>query len=112
MSLILQIYKRDGRLVNFDADKIKRAIGKAFIEVQGSVNEDVLVSIVNEVSAELEANFTNDRSPAVEDVQNLVEMILMKNDFYIVAKAYIIYRYEHSKIRDQAIEEVLEKIAT
>lgn len=112
MSLILQIYKRDGRLVNFDADKIKRAIGKAFIEVQGSVNEDVLVSIVNEVSSELEANFNNDRLPAVEDVQNLVEMILMKNDFYIVAKAYIIYRYEHSKIRDQAIEEVLEKIAT
>jgi ribonucleoside-diphosphate reductase alpha chain len=112
MSLVLQIYKRDGRLVNFDADKIKRAIGKAFIEVQGSVNEDVLISIVNEVSSELEANFNSDRSPAVEDVQNLVEMILMKNDFYIVAKAYIIYRYEHSKIRDQAIEEVLEKIAT
>lgn len=112
MSLILQIYKRDGRLVNFDADKIKRAIGKAFIEVQGSVNEDVLVSIVSQVSSELEANFNNDRLPAVEDVQNLVEMILMKNDFYVVAKAYIIYRYEHSKIRDQAIEEVLEKIAT
>lgn len=112
MPLLTQIYKRDGRLVDFTSDKIKLAVSKAFIEINGSVDEEVLVNIVTEVVSFLEVSFNTDRLPSVEDVQNAVENILMKNEYFSVAKAYIIYRYEHSKIRQQEKVEVQEKIAT
>ena len=112
MPIITQIYKRDGRLVDFNPDKINLAIGRAFIEVQGSVDDNVLSMVVTNVISDLEGRLNNERPPSVEDVQNIVETVLMKNNFFVVAKAYIIYRYEHSKIRQQEKVEIQEKIAT
>lgn len=112
MTLVLQIYKRDGRLVNFDADKIKTALSKAFIEVQGSIADETLVLVVEQIVNDVTVKYNQEKVPTVEDIQNIVEMVLMKNNYYSVAKAYIIYRYEHTKIRLEAKKEVLQKIAS
>ncbi len=112
MPVITQIYKRDGRLDDFTSEKIKIAVSKAFIEVNGSVSDEILLTIVSEVVSNLEAIFSSERIPSVEDVQNIVEDVLMKKEYFAVAKAYIIYRHEHSKIRQQEKVEIQEKIAS
>jgi ribonucleoside-triphosphate reductase (formate) len=92
------IKKRDGREVDFDALKIKRAIEKAIISVNGDKSQ------VNAVSKEV-IKITNERFkkdvPSVEDIQDIVEEVLIKNNQAEVAKAYILYRTERSRIRDQ-----------
>jgi hypothetical protein len=49
--------------------------------------------------------------PTVEDIQDLVETALMERGYFTVAKSYIIYRYEHDKIREEKKAEVAEKIS-
>ncbi|MCR1808911.1 anaerobic ribonucleoside triphosphate reductase [Haploplasma modicum] len=92
------IKKRDGREVDFDVLKIKRAIEKAIISVNGDKSQ------VNAVSKEV-IKITNERFkkdvPSVEDIQDIVEEVLIKNNQAEVAKAYILYRTERSRIRDQ-----------
>lgn len=96
--MIMFIKKRDGREVDFDALKIKRAIEKAIISVNGDKSQ------VNAVSKEV-IKITNERFkkdvPSVEDIQDIVEEVLIKNNQAEVAKAYILYRTERSRIRDQ-----------
>jgi ribonucleotide reductase alpha subunit len=48
--------------------------------------------------------------PSVEEIQDLVEHALMERSYFDVAKEYIIYRYEHAKIREEKQEEVVKKI--
>ncbi|WP_373424024.1 anaerobic ribonucleoside triphosphate reductase [Haploplasma modicum] len=96
--MIMFIKKRDGREVDFDVLKIKRAIEKAIISVNGDKSQ------VNAVSKEV-IKITNERFkkdvPSVEDIQDIVEEVLIKNNQAEVAKAYILYRTERSRIRDQ-----------
>lgn len=108
-SVIVKVKKRSGDVVDFHPDKISQAMAGAFREVQGSVAPDLLQSLTQGVLRRLEAAFAA-RTPSVEDCQNAVERVLMEAGLFQVAKAYIIYRYEHSKRREEKIKEVLEKI--
>lgn len=107
--VLLTIRKRSGALVPFEPDKIVVAVRKAFAAVRGEGYEAIASSIAEIARAEVEVQF-RDRVPGVEDVQDLVEKALMREGFFDVAKHYIIYRYEHAKIRQHATEVVLEKI--
>lgn len=108
-SKLIQIKKRSGGIVPFDIAKIEIAISKAYVEVNFKTDQALVRSITEKVLADLEQNFI-DRVPGVEDVQNSVERQLMEQGLFEVAKAYIIYRYEHTKEREVAKAAVLEKI--
>ncbi len=106
---LLQIKKRSGLIEDFDATKIEVAISKAYVQVNFKTNQTLTREIAKAVIADLDKTFV-DRVPGVEDVQNTVERKLMEQGLFEVAKAYIIYRYEHTKVREQQKAEVLQKV--
>lgn len=86
------ITKRDGSKENFSLDKIMNAIAKAF----KSVNEDVDLGTVSKIISHLkiESDIT------VEDIQNQVEVALMEEGYYSVAKSFMLYRQQHTEDRE------------
>ena len=106
---MLEIRKRNGEVVPFRAEKITTAMQKAFAAAHGAAPQELLDGITAGIVSELTSEFP-EQVPSVEHVQDKVEMALMKAGHLEVAKAYIVYRYEHTKIREAVQEEVLEKI--
>ena len=103
--------KRDGRKEEFDKDKISNAIKKAFIEVDGDI-DDKAEAIVDKIANEIAG--TKKEEMSVEDIQDLVEQKLMCSARKDVAKCYILYRNERTKMRDRnsmLIKTVAEKLA-
>ena len=107
---IINIKKRNGTMVPFDKNKIEIAISKAFQKVTGDINAISAREITNNVVLELEALYKDDTIPTVEKVQDIVEIEIMKAGYLDIAKNYIVYRFEHQKIRQEEQEEILEKI--
>ena len=96
--MITQIIKRDGRVADFDVQKIEKAIVKAMDAIgKDELNDCKKLSKLVEV--EIEAKFV-DAVPDVEGVQDIVEEVLMQNGYKDVAKEYILYRAKRSKVRD------------
>lgn len=93
-----KIIKRDGRKVNFNQDKIYDAILNAFDACEKEDCEDKVEKITDEVVDRLDQEFGKN-IPTVEEVQNLIEKILIEHNEPVVAKAYIIYRYNRTRIR-------------
>ncbi|WP_286880122.1 anaerobic ribonucleoside-triphosphate reductase, partial [Proteiniphilum sp. UBA7639] len=94
---ISKIKKRDGRIVPFDRSKIEAAIGEASNAAEEQISKVKLVHMVDRIVENLERG----RSiPTVEQVQDEVEKQLIADDFAKTAKAYILYRNEHAKIRE------------
>lgn len=111
MAAIQKIKKRNGAIVDFDPSKITRAIEKAFLEVVRDKKTDEAVAISAGVFEMLSGRYGGSANfPNVEEIQDLVERALMTRGYFEVAKSYIIYRYEHAKLREEAVQEVLEKI--
>ncbi|MDO8668746.1 MAG: adenosylcobalamin-dependent ribonucleoside-diphosphate reductase [Candidatus Buchananbacteria bacterium] len=97
---VAKIRKRDGRIVDFNKDKIKQAIIKAFTASNNydyELVDRLVVSVVNI----LNNRYGLENIPSIEDIQNIVEIILIHNDLPAVAKNYIIYREERSKSRER-----------
>ncbi|MDP3769565.1 MAG: ribonucleoside-diphosphate reductase subunit alpha [Candidatus Sungbacteria bacterium] len=105
----LKIKKRNGAIVDFQPEKITRAMYLAFMDVRATVDEDKLREMTDTVVRTIEVNFPF-ATPCVEDVQDAVEKELMKAGYFDVAKDYIIYRYQHTKEREEKKREVLEKL--
>lgn len=95
-----KITKRDGRVVDYDRGKIKNAIHKAF-QATGEGDRDKARELTNQVHRILSEKASEHASwiPTVEGVQDIVEQVLMKNNFLEAAKAYILYRKQHQDIR-------------
>jgi anaerobic ribonucleoside-triphosphate reductase len=93
----LFIIKRDGKKEPFSIGKIKNAISKAFLSVGSFATQDVITNILSRVSI---ANETT-----VEDIQNQVEVALMAERYYAVAKSYMLYRQRH--LEDREVHEKL-----
>lgn len=100
VDVLEQVKKRDGRLVTFDSQRIERAVSKAFTAI-GEVVDGYPATISNLVADELKKRQlkTKEFIPTVELIQDLVEEALMKGGFPKVAKAYILYRHDHTKNR-------------
>ncbi len=92
------IQKRDGRTMPFHREKITSAIANAFSATCPSADNTLPESLTDQVCTILEQEHCN--QPDVEHVQDIVERVLMKNDYADVAKAYILYRNERSRIRE------------
>jgi ribonucleoside-diphosphate reductase alpha chain len=103
----LKIVKRDGRVVDFDVSRIRDAVGKAMRSV-GLVDEAKLKMVVDDVVRILSERFGWERIPHVEDVQDIVEKTLMRFGLDDVAKSYILYRHERTRIREEK-KKILEK---
>ncbi|MCW3491217.1 anaerobic ribonucleoside-triphosphate reductase [Dethiobacter alkaliphilus] len=97
--MFIEIKKRDGRVVPFDAEKITEAILKAAKAVGGE-DKKIAESLTNQVVSELTKMGYNGIIPAVEDVQDTVEKVLIENGHARTAKAYILYRHRRSRIRE------------
>lgn len=105
-----KIQKRNGAIVDLDPAKMTKAICGAFTEVHGSCDEAMVDKTITQSVVETLNNTHGGTVPHVEHVQDLVEKAIMAAGHHDVAKAYIIYRYEHQKIRQDEKEEVAEKI--
>jgi uridine kinase len=99
--VIERIVKRDGRVVPFDKQKIAFAVLRAAVAVGGR-NREIAESIADKVVDLIESRLSSEAGggrasyPTVEEVQDAVEKILIEEGHARTAKAYIIYRYEHT----------------
>jgi len=108
--MINTVIKRDGREVSFNQDNIRSAISKAFIEVDGEVNDSAAI-IVNRIANQI-SELNKDKMP-VEEIQDIIENKLMQSSRKDVAKIYILYRNERTKAREKnskLIKSVTEKL--
>ena len=88
----LYIIKRDGSKVLFSIEKIKNAIRKAFLSIGGFATNEDLTTILSRLSISDQMS--------VEDVQNQVEVALMAEHYFAVAKSYMLYRQKHTEDRE------------
>jgi len=95
------VRKRDGKLAEFDEERITNAIWKAARAVGGK-DRDLASRLSREVVMGLERRFGDDGVPTVEEIQDLVEKTLIENGHARTAKAYILYRKQHQDIRELA----------
>ncbi|MBQ9638401.1 MAG: anaerobic ribonucleoside-triphosphate reductase [Bacteroidales bacterium] len=93
----IRISKRNGSSESFSVDKIKNAIRKAFLSVGAFATEEDLNSILARVKV--------GNGMSVEDIQNQVEVALMAEQYFAVAKSFMLYRQQHTEDR-----EVLDKL--
>ncbi len=98
-TVINLIRKRDGRLQTFKQDRISSAILKAF-EAVGDPDIAKADEVARRVCSTLRIFFRGDKVPTVEEVQDLVENKLIEMEYTEVAKAYILYRDQHAKLRE------------
>ncbi len=96
---MLNVKKRDGNIVPFNLNKIKIAIEKAFAAVGKSYSDDILDMLALRVTAAFNDKVRDD-VVTVEDVQDAVEVVLIQTSYVEDAKAYILYRKQHQKLRD------------
>lgn len=100
---VKKLMKRDGKLADFDGNKIADAIFKAAHAVGGQ-DRGLAKELADKVVKVLEARAAKQRNyiPTVEEVQDVVEKVLIEGGHARTAKHYIIYRQERAKIRDEA----------
>ncbi len=94
-----QVVKRDGKIAEFDIQKITSAITKAFEAQNKQFVPGIIDFLALKVTAEFEPK-VKDGLVQVEDVQDSVESVLIKAGYDDVAKAYILYRRQREKIRN------------
>lgn len=93
-----KIRKRDGRIVHFDQNKITRAIEKSILAVR--VKDSALAErLSRQVIRIVKRKFVG-KIPGVEDIQDIVENVLIKNGLTRVAKSYILYRQKRKEVRE------------
>lgn len=93
-----KVIKRDGRKVDFDRNKIIKAVLAAFDEVDGEITPEAkrkATVITNHIEA------LNKRSMNVEDIQDIIETMLMDGKRKDVARAFVIYRNDRTRVREQ-----------
>ena len=103
-SSFAEIRKRNGDTTKFDQDKITNAIYKALMATNKedrvlaeTLANGVLEKLVNQ-------GFSTTNAPSVEDIQDIVESTLIEQGHSEIAKAYILYRHERRKIRDEKMK--------
>lgn len=102
---IVEIRKRNGKTMNFNKDKITNAIYKAIGATTGEANRGLAEELTDSVLKKLlEQGFSASNTPSVEDIQDIVESTLIERGYSEIAKAYILYRHERRKLRDEKMK--------
>ena len=98
-----KVVKRSGEIADYDRKKIERAIGKAVRAVEGRDNPDKAERLTDRVEESLRVLLAGRRAhsiPAIEEIQDIVETVLIQEKEVEIAKAYILYRERHNAVRD------------
>ena len=106
----LRVIKRNGAVVGYDESKISVAITKAYLAVEGG--NAAASSRIHESVSQLGRQITNifrRRMPSggtihIEDIQDQVELALMRTGEHKIARSYVIYRADHARLREQKQE--------
>jgi ribonucleoside-triphosphate reductase len=102
-SFIRNVVKRSGEIMVYDRVKIEYAIDKAISAVEGHGNPDRARELTDKVEENLRGLMAGRHAhsiPAIEEIQDIVESVLIEQQEVQVAKAYILYRARHEAIRD------------
>ncbi len=99
METIKKIKKRDGSIQKFDPQKITKAIWSA-AQAVGGTNKDLAKDLTKKVIQRLKNKTDKGQIPTVETVQDIVESRLVESGHYKTAKAYILYRSQHNRLRE------------
>lgn len=101
----VHVIRRNGKVTNFDADKIKVAITKSFLAVEGgnaaasSRIHDTVTTLTQQIVKALTRRLPSGGSIHIEDVQDQVELALMRDGHQKIARAYVLYREERTRLR-------------
>ena len=95
----MKIRKRSGEEKEFEISKIERAMKKAFISVGKPIDEEKIKEMAKSVEEKIHNNFPKGHEINVEEIQDLVEITLLENNYYTVVKSYILYRASHHMMR-------------
>jgi ribonucleoside-triphosphate reductase len=96
---ITRVIKRSGQIAAFDKRKVIKAVQKA-LEATGEGTLKDAKKVTEKIIRLLNKNYKKGYIPQIEEIQDLVERVLMILDFEETAKAYILYREQHRKIRE------------
>ena len=96
---MFKVVKRDGEIADFNLNKIKDAIAKAFDATGMESSDDILGLLVLRVTADFQSKLKEGKIH-VEDIQDSVETVLEQTGYTEVAKAYILYRKQREKMRN------------
>jgi len=108
---LLKTIKRNGNVVSYDENKIKIAITKAFIADEGGTApssdriHQQIEDITNQISQVFKRRLPTGGAIHIEDIQDQVELALMRSGHYKVARIYVLYREEHRKARQTEIKQ-------
>lgn len=94
-----KIIKRDGRIEIFDDNKIHKAIKKAFLSTRNSADEEKINELIEQINS-----IICEDTVSVEEIQDIVEKVLMDNEYYDVVRNYILYRENRNKLRQYRYE--------
>ncbi len=103
-----QVIRRNGQLTEFDASKIQVAITKAFLAVEGTHAadshrvRDIAEQLTAQVIDGLFRRLPDGGTVHIEDIQDQVELALMRNGHHKIARAYVLYREEHARRRSES----------
>ncbi|WP_222853383.1 ribonucleoside-diphosphate reductase subunit alpha [Fodinicola acaciae] len=106
----ITVVRRNGETSAFDASKISVALSKAFLAVEGadaatsSRVRELVAGLTGQVEAALSRDAGPDRPVHIEQIQDQVELALMRGEHHKVARAYVLYREQHAKAREKAPE--------
>ena len=93
-----QLRKRDGRIVDFEPERIRLAADKA-LKASGMDNDKLSKTILNDVLAALRKNEFDEDTPDIEFIQDMVEHAFIRRGLSKTAKQFILYREQHKKMR-------------
>lgn len=100
----MEIIKRDGTYVPFEQEKIELAIKKSFASVDSMVSDEKLRYMSDKIVATIKEKYPKDHTVTVEEVQDLVELTLIDENYYREVKSYILYRAKHNMDRKVIID--------
>ncbi|PTL86651.1 MAG: ribonucleoside-diphosphate reductase subunit alpha [Candidatus Liberibacter europaeus] len=104
-----RVIRRNGKVTPFDPSKISIAIMKAFVAVEGkgaavsNRAQNIIKDLTEQTVAKLLRHSNPNSIVHIEEIQDQVELSLMRSEYYKIAKAYLLYRKERSSIRESEI---------
>ncbi len=104
----LRVIKRNGKVVPYTDDKIAVAVTKAFLAVEGGAAaastriHEIVANITHQISATFKRRMPSGGTIHIEEIQDQVELTLMRNGEHKIARDYVLYREERSRLRAES----------
>ncbi len=103
----LRVIRRNGKVTTFDSSKIAVAMTKAFLALEGGSAatsrrvHDIVTELTEQIAMTLTRRMPDGGTVHIEDIQDQVELALMRGSHHKAARAYVLYREEHARLRSQ-----------